>query len=104
MPLALFGIERHAVTCEGRVVSDDRLVEYPEIPARTMPQWIECVPRSASSDLRSLPRGVEPSYMKKRTQGHNETSISGDTRADWSEAFGLAPSLEVGYVWHESRN
>jgi hypothetical protein len=30
---------------------------------------------------------AEPSYMKHRTAGHNETMISGDTRADWSEAF-----------------
>jgi len=27
---------------------------------------------------------AEPSYMKKRTKGHSETTISGDTRADWS--------------------
>jgi DNA modification methylase len=46
--------------------------------------------------------GAEPSYLKHRTQGHRETSISGDTRADWSEAFALVPSLEVGYVWHAS--
>ena len=45
-----------------------------------------------------------PSHLKKkRTKGHQETSISGDTRADWSEAFALVPSLEVGYVWHASR-
>jgi len=25
---------------------------------------------------------AEPSYMKKRTDGHAETTISGDTRAD----------------------
>ena len=25
------------------------------------------------------------------------------TRADWSDAFALVPSLEVGYVWHASR-
>ena len=43
---------------------------------------------------------AEPSYMKKRTKGHTETSISGDTRADWSEAFALVPSLEAEYVWH----
>jgi hypothetical protein len=30
--------------------------------------------------------------MKHRTEGHTETSISGDTRADWSEAFELVPS------------
>jgi DNA modification methylase len=40
---------------------------------------------------------------KKRTKGHQETSISGDTRADWSEAFALVPSLQVGYVWHASK-
>jgi DNA modification methylase len=41
--------------------------------------------------------------MKQRTNGHMETSISGDTRADWSEAFALVPSLEVAYVWHASK-
>ena len=46
---------------------------------------------------------AEPSYMNKRTKGHTETSISGDTRADWSDAFALVPSLEVGYVWHASK-
>ncbi|MGD1097152.1 MAG: site-specific DNA-methyltransferase, partial [Bryobacteraceae bacterium] len=46
---------------------------------------------------------AQPSYMKRRTKGHAETSISGDTRADWSEAFALVPSLEVGYVWHASK-
>ena len=45
---------------------------------------------------------AEPSYLKHRTQGHTETTISGDTRADWSEAFALVPSLEVAYVWHAS--
>ena len=46
---------------------------------------------------------AESSYMKHRTEGHNETMISGDTRADWSEAFELVPSLEVAYVWHASK-
>lgn len=46
---------------------------------------------------------AEPSYMKHRSTGHTETSISGDTRADWSEAFVLVPSLEVAYVWHASK-
>ena len=45
---------------------------------------------------------AEPSYMKHRTKGHNETTISGDTRADWSDAFALVPSLEIAYVWHAS--
>lgn len=46
---------------------------------------------------------AEPSYMKHRTEGHTETTISGDTRADWSEAFELVPSLQIAYVWHASR-
>jgi hypothetical protein len=46
---------------------------------------------------------AEPSYLKKRTAGHTETTISGDTRADWSDAFALVPSLEVAYVWHASK-
>lgn len=46
---------------------------------------------------------AEASYMKHRTPGHTETTISGDTRADWSEAFEHVPSLEVAYVWHASR-
>lgn len=46
---------------------------------------------------------AEPSYMKKRTAAHLETKISGDTRADWSEAFELVPSLVAAYVWHASK-
>src|SRR5262244_870285 len=45
---------------------------------------------------------AEASYMKRRTEGHTKTTISGDTRADWSEAFALVPSLQVAYVWHAS--
>jgi DNA modification methylase len=45
---------------------------------------------------------AEPSYLKHRTAGHTETTISGDTRADWSEAFALVPSLQIAYVWHAS--
>jgi DNA modification methylase len=46
--------------------------------------------------------GPEASYMKHRTDGHHQTTISGDTRVDWSEAFALVPSLQVAYVWHAS--
>lgn len=45
---------------------------------------------------------AEASYMKCRTEGHTQTTVSGDTRADWSEAFELVPSLQVAYVWHAS--
>ncbi len=45
---------------------------------------------------------AEPAYLLNRTSGHTNTTISGDTRADWSEAFELVSSLEVAYVWHAS--
>jgi DNA modification methylase len=41
---------------------------------------------------------AEKPYM--RIKGHQNTTFSGDTRVDWSEAFALVPSLIVGYVWH----
>jgi DNA modification methylase len=41
---------------------------------------------------------AERPYM--RIKGHQNTTFSGDTRVDWSEAFALVPSLIVGYVWH----
>jgi len=45
---------------------------------------------------------VEANCVKHRTTGHTETTISGDTRADWSEAFELVPCLQIAYVWHAS--
>jgi hypothetical protein len=46
---------------------------------------------------------AEASYMKHRTEGHTETTMSSDTRADWSELAILdyassarAPSCRVG--------
>jgi hypothetical protein len=41
---------------------------------------------------------AEKPYM--RIEGHQNTTLSGDTRVDWSDAYALVPSLEVGYVWH----
>jgi hypothetical protein len=43
-----------------------------------------------------------PATRGHHTAGHRNTSISGDVRADWSEAFALVPSLQVGYVWYAS--
>jgi ParB-like nuclease domain/DNA methylase len=37
---------------------------------------------------------------RSRSTGHRHTALAGDTRVDWSGAFALVPSLEVGYVWH----
>jgi len=41
-----------------------------------------------------------PGASSGRSAAHRATSLAGDTRADWSEAFALVPSLRVGYVWH----
>jgi hypothetical protein len=41
-----------------------------------------------------------PGERHGRTTGHRNTTVSGDTRVDWSDAFALVPSLAVGYVWH----
>jgi ParB-like chromosome segregation protein Spo0J len=41
---------------------------------------------------------AQKTYM--RGKGARNTTISGDTRVDWSEAFALVPSLAVGYIWH----
>jgi hypothetical protein len=60
---------------------------------------------------------AEPAYMQVdgqpgaknatrangRRRGRN-TTISGDTRVDWSAAFELVPSLQAGYVWHADRH
>lgn len=45
---------------------------------------------------------AEQPYMIERTPGHTRTTISGDTRADWSEAYTLVPSVKSAYVWHAS--
>jgi DNA modification methylase len=41
-----------------------------------------------------------PGGARGRTRGRRNTTLSGDTRVDWSEAFALVPSLTGGYVWH----
>lgn len=38
----------------------------------------------------------------QRAEGHQNTSIVGDTKADWSDAFELVPSLDTAYIWHAS--
>lgn len=42
------------------------------------------------------------SYMLTHIKRTGASSISSDTRRDWSKAYELVPSLEVAYVWHAS--
>jgi DNA modification methylase len=39
-------------------------------------------------------------YTEGRTPGHTTIGMTGDTRADWADAYALVPSLAVAYVWH----
>jgi DNA modification methylase len=48
--------------------------------------------------------GTDTGSIRERTEGHTHTTLSGDTRADWSEGFELVRSLEVIYAWHASIN
>src|ERR1017187_7809134 len=83
------------------VTDDDQANTVPPVPdnpvSRAGDLWL-------CGDGRSQHRVLcaEATYMKHRTEGHTETTISGDTRADWSEAFELVPSLQIAYVWHAS--
>ena len=51
--------------------------------------------QSEADDATAAPGGA---HGPKR--GGRNTTMSGDTRVDWSEAFALVPSLAVGYIWH----
>ncbi len=84
------------------------------------PTWRDGVYNGQSErrSFRGVRSGAEQPYMRVRatpepdgapaaargahgrTRGHRNTSVSGDTRVDWSDAFALVPSLTVGYVWH----
>jgi DNA modification methylase len=59
-------------------------------------------PYGVSLDLtwRDRASGNPDPAGRSRSTGHRNTEMAGDTRIDWSDAFALVPSLEVGYVWH----
>jgi DNA modification methylase len=66
------------------------LVTDPPYGVRLDPTWRDGI-------YNQLGPGAKP-YM--RIEGHQNTTISGDTVVDWSPAFALVPTLEVAYVWH----
>jgi len=77
----------------GRLLGDAR----PRLLATDPPYGVSLDPTWRDGVHNDLGAAERP-YM--RTRGHRNTTISGDTRVDWSEAFALVPSLDVGYVWH----
>jgi hypothetical protein len=102
------------VTCMGdlwlcgshRVLSGDatdaevvtRLLEErkPMLMVTDPPYGIELDSEWRDKARLNSPGSTRVPYAKHRTKGHQETKMSGDTRADWSDAFALVPSLEVG--------
>jgi len=80
-------------------VSVARLLDgaEPRLLSTDPPYGVSLDPRWRDGLYNELGPAEQP-YM--RIEGHRNTTLSGDTRVDWSEAFELVPSLKVGYVWH----
>ena len=76
-----------------RLLGDAR----PRLLSTDPPYGVSLDPRWRDGVYNKLGAAEQP-YM--RTAGHRNATISGDTRVDWSEAFALVPSIDVGYVWH----
>jgi DNA modification methylase len=116
-PGDLFALGTHRILC-GDATSQadvDRLLAgaKPRLLVTDPPYGVE-LHMEWRDDLMTSKAPAEKSYMQvaydiekgrgRKKADHATTSISGDTRADWSEAFELVPSLEVAYVWHADRN
>ncbi len=80
----------------GRHVGDRMWAGFSPAPRRrSLP------PTRPTGSISTLPGATASSARARHRSGvHRATSLAGDTRADWSEAFALVPSLQVGYVWH----
>ncbi len=91
----------HRLLCGDATNADDvaRLLDgtEPTLLATDPPYGVSLDPTWRDGVYNELGPAEQP-YM--RTKGHRNTTVSGDTRVDWSDAFALVPSLAVGYVWH----
>lgn len=76
-------------------------VEAPELMLTDPPYGVELDMEWRDRAGHNTAAPAQGSYMQ-RGEGHGNTSISGDTKADWSDAFELVPSLKTAYVWHAS--
>jgi DNA modification methylase len=116
-PGELWALGDHRLLCGDATNSDDvtRLLDgaAPTLLATDPPYGVSLDPtwRDAAG-YDTLGPATKPYMMRRklegdgsgarRRKGHRNTTVSGDTRADWSEAFALVPSLTVGYIWHAS--
>jgi DNA modification methylase len=100
-PGELWLLGQHRLLCGDATDADDvaRLLDgaEPTLLATDPPYGVSLDPTWRDGLYNELGPAEQP-YM--RTEGHRNTTVSGDTRVDWSEAFLLVPSLQVGYVWH----
>jgi DNA modification methylase len=100
-PADLWLLGEHRLLCGDATNPDDvaRLLDgaAPSLLATDPPYGVSLDPTWRDGVYNELGPAEQP-YM--RTKGHRNTTVSGDTRVDWSEAFALVPSLQVGYVWH----
>jgi hypothetical protein len=100
-PGDLWLLGEHRLLCGDVTNPDDvaRLLDgaEPTLMATDPPYGVSLDPTWRDGVYNELGPAEQP-YM--RTKGHRNTTVSGDTRVDWSEAFALVPSLTVGYVWH----
>jgi hypothetical protein len=97
----LWLLGEHRLLCGDATNPDDvtRLLDgaEPTLLATDPPYGVSLDPTWRDGVYNELGPAEQP-YM--RTKGHRNTTVSGDTRVDWSDAFALVPSLTVGYVWH----
>ena len=91
----------HRLLCGDATNPDDvaRLLDgaTPRLLATDPPYGVSLDPTWRDHLYNGLGPAEKP-YM--RIEGHQNTTLSGDTRVDWSDAYALVPTLEVGYVWH----
>ena len=97
----LWHVGEHRLLCGDATDADDvtRLLggATPTLLATDPPYGVALDPTWRDGVYNALGPAERP-YL--RTKGHRNTTLSGDTRVDWADAFALVPSLVAGYVWH----